>query len=462
MPELPEVETIRRLLERMILGKRIESIDIFRARNIDTNLDEFREIPLGKTITAIHRKGKLLGFELDHDFILTSHLRMEGKYFFDEGKAPQDKHDILRFNFTDGSTLTYNDVRKFGRLGLYPYQGQESGTPFEELGPEPFTMDEESLYEGLQHHSGVIKEALMDQRLIAGIGNIYCDEILFDTGIHPLTPYRMLGIDHCARILESARKILNEAIQDGGSTVRSYHPGHDIDGMFQNHLHAYGKAGTSCFYCKTKLKKITVNGRGTTYCPAHQRNPLRPFVVGVTGPIHAGKSTVSAYFENKGYVLFDADKVAKEAYFSKPIQRKITLAFGEESYLDGKPNIPYIRNLVAQDSSSRLILNNIIHPFVINKAKALVRKANSGERILLDVPLLFPSGIDALCDVTLLVTAPEEKRKERLLKEGKDADALLALNASYPLEEAKEKASLVLDNSGTKEDLIKQLQALPF
>ena len=461
MPELPEVETVRALLAKTVIGKTVAGIDLYREKNIDTPVDEFLSVLLNRTVTRAIRKGKVLGFVFDEAYVMTSHLRMEGKFFYYQNETERSKHDILRFRFTDGTSLVYNDVRKFGHLALYPMDSYQRESSFAKLGDEPFDADATALFHVLQKRQSTIKESLMDQSILAGIGNIYCDETLFACRIHPLTPAKEITEEQCTSILKESSRILNEAIVEGGSTVRSYHPGHGIDGLMQSKLLVYDSPGKPCPRCGFPLNKIFVGGRGSTYCPICQKDPHRPFVVGVTGMIHAGKSSVSQYLKDKmGYALFDADLVAKEAYFDKGVKSKIKKLFGKQSYVDNVPNIPYIREKSSVKPELISSLNQIIHPYVYLKAEEFIRKHRPDECVVLDVPLLFQSKMNELCDATILVMSSEESRKQRLLDEGRDAKKLLQINKSYPIETIKKKARFLLVNDKDLDTLYQKIENL--
>ena len=459
MPELPEVETVRATLDGVIKGKKISRVLLYRPINVETDPIEFVHSLEGRTFDRVDRKGKLLLFFLG-DLVITSHLRMEGKYFYQEKAEPKDKHDILRFEFTDNSCLVYNDVRKFGRLGLYSLNDYKASSSFAKLGPEPFDLNGEDLYRSLSKYHGNIKEALMDQSIVSGIGNIYCDETLFACHLHPLTPAKEISLAQARALVQESSRILNEAIEEGGSTVRSYHPGKGIDGMMQSKLLVYGRANKPCASCGFPLKKTFVNGRGTTYCPKCQKNPHRPFVLGVTGPIHAGKSTVSAYFVSKGFILFDADKTAKNAYADPTCKKAIKRLLGKDSYQEKEPNLSYIREKVSLDPKLRKKLESIIHPYVIRQAEELINHTPVHSSIVLDVPLLFPSHMDELCDASLLVLSEFSLRAKRLEKEGRDVATLTKINAEYPLSEAKKKASFIVSNDASVDELCTELDRL--
>ncbi|MCR5348527.1 MAG: DNA-formamidopyrimidine glycosylase [Bacilli bacterium] len=461
MPELPEVETVRRILQGVCVGKTIEGIDVFRPKNIASDPNEFVTRLQGKTIEGIGRKGKFLLFFLSESLVIVSHLRMEGKYFYQPSPEPQGKHDILRFRFTDGSALVYNDVRKFGRLQLSDQMHYLQTPPLSELGPEPFDYSPDQFKKRLSKDKRYIKQVLMDQSVIAGIGNIYCDEVLFASALHPLTPACEIS-EKAEEILHNAQFILNKAIEASGSTIRSYHPGKDIDGMFQLSIQAYGKENQPCPKCGFPMRRILANGRGTTFCPRCQKATHVPFVLGVTGPIHSGKSTVSRFFESKGYDLFDADVIAKQAYGDKTIQKRIKTLLGREALENGKPNTGHIRSKLIQNPALRKKLEGIIHPCVIRKAKQFIANHKPNQQIVLDVPLLFQSGMDELCDATILVLTSPEAFAQRINEEGTRGHELAKINKDWPVALVKKKASFTVYNDGSLEDLHKALESLPL
>lgn len=457
MPELPEVETVRRILEPYVKGKRIAKIAVYRPKNVLTSLEEFVSLPVGKEILGVKRKGKVLCFCLADGLSIYSHLRMEGRYFESKPDDAIGKYELVRYVFSDGTALSYCDTRKFGVFSLGK-EGERS--PFDELGKEPFDLTPEELHEGLRNRSGTIKEALLDQSLIAGIGNIYDVEVLFDCKIHPKTPAKSLSFSQCEAILLSSRRILNEAIEEGGSTIRSYHPKEGMDGNMQNELKAYGKQSTPCPVCGFPLRRIFIGGRGTTYCPKCVRDDRFPFVVGVTGPIHSGKSAVSRYLESKGYLRFDADTVAKNLYRLSEVKKKAKALFGKEAIVDGKPNASYLANAMAANPKKKAEFQAFLYPLVKKKAEELIASAPKGSKIVLDVPLLLPSHIDELCDAIILVKADESLRLSRLEQEGKDGKLSLKLNARYPLKSTEQKAAFVLRNDGSLEGLYQSIDGL--
>lgn len=186
MPELPEVETVRRGLEKLILGKTIQSVEVKYPKMIQTDRDAFRQDLPGQEIRAMGRRGKYLLFYLT-DLVLISHLRMEGKYFFYPDEVPLRKHAHVFFHFTDGSTLVYEDVRKFGTMEVIIPELVDSYFLAKKIGPEPTEADFKApaFQAALKKSKKPIKSALLDQKLVAGLGNIYVDEVLYRAKVHP-------------------------------------------------------------------------------------------------------------------------------------------------------------------------------------------------------------------------------------------------------------------------------------
>ena len=268
MPELPEVETVRTVLKRKILEKQIKSVIIYYENIIEyPSIKEFKEQIQNETIHDIGRRGKWLLFELDHYFLL-SHLRMEGKYQVKNQTDPRRKHEHVRFLFTDETELRYQDTRKFGKMYLIKKEEIYKRKPLCELGLEPFdeNLDGQYLIDKWKNKKMPIKTALLDQSIITGIGNIYADEILFSSKINPLKECHKLKKSECNSIIENTRKILNQAIEYGGTTIRSYTAEEGVTGHFQGKLKVHNKEGEKCPNCNNLIKKITVGGRGTYYC----------------------------------------------------------------------------------------------------------------------------------------------------------------------------------------------------
>ena len=272
MPELPEVETVRRGLEKLILGKKISNIDIRYPKMIKTDLDEFQKEMPGQVIQSMGRRGKYLLFYLS-DKVLISHLRMEGKYFYYPDQVPERKHAHILIHFEDGATLVYEDVRKFGTMELLAPKLLEAYFVTKKLGPEPTEQDFDlaRLKLALKKSKKPIKSHLLDQTLVAGLGNIYVDEVLWRAKIHPFRSSNSLSSQEARKVHDETIKVLGQAVEKGGSTIRTYTNAFGEDGTMQEFHQVYDKAGQACSRCGAIIEKIQLGGRGTHFCPKCQR-----------------------------------------------------------------------------------------------------------------------------------------------------------------------------------------------
>lgn len=270
MPELPEVETVRRVLKESILNKTIQSVEI-RWDNIITNpKDEFKNNVIHKTIIDIKRYGKYLIFELNQGYIL-SHLRMEGKYYYITNTPLDNKHIHVIFAFSDGTKLAYQDVRKFGKM-TYIEKDIYNVPPLSQLGPDLYLEEEFdilSIYKNIHKRNLPIKAILLDQGVVAGLGNIYVDEVLFHAKINPKKKGIYITKSSVLTILEESKRILSLAIAYKGTTIRSYTSSLGVTGSFQDFLEVHTK--NVCPNCKTPLKRVKIEGRMTYYCNKCQR-----------------------------------------------------------------------------------------------------------------------------------------------------------------------------------------------
>ena len=271
MPELPEVETVRRTLVNWCKGKKILDVNIHYLKVLeDIDFDIFKSRIVNQTINDISRFGKYLFFILD-DYVLISHLRMEGKYFYiKEEDQYIKKHKIITFNLGDNK-LIYHDVRKFGKMKLVDKDKYMLDKSIAKLGKEPFSMSQEELYDKIHKLSKPIKQSLLDQSIMSGLGNIYVDEVLFDCNIMPTRSSKELSKQDCKKIIDSCIKILNKAIELKGSTIASYHFNNDESGNFQTMHKVYGKKGKCCPRCGKVIEKMVIGGRGTYYCSNCQK-----------------------------------------------------------------------------------------------------------------------------------------------------------------------------------------------
>lgn len=270
MPELPEVETVKETLKRQVLNRTIQKVDIYWDNIIAVpDVKTFQKQIQSQKIIDIRRRGKWLLFELN-DYYLLSHLRMEGKYFL-KNDEPVSKHEHVIFHLDNGSQLRYHDTRKFGKMYLLDKTKAMNEKPLNELGLEPWDdgLTVEYLKEKLKNKKLPIKTVLLDQSIIAGIGNIYDDEILFRSKINPKRQANELKNKDLENIIVNTKITLEKAITLGGTTIRSYTSSEGVHGRFQNELLIHTKE--ICPECGNKVTKIVVGGRGTYYCPKCQK-----------------------------------------------------------------------------------------------------------------------------------------------------------------------------------------------
>ncbi len=272
MPEIAEVETVRNTLKMRILNKKIVNVNIIYPNIIESDKDEFKKVLIGNEFVDILRKGKWLIFEL-HNHYLLSHLRMEGKYFIKDSSEEIVKHEHIIISFNDNTDLRYHDTRKFGRMKLIKKEDLASTKEIQKQGLEPMDKEltKEYLHEKFMGKRGPIKTTLLDQEIISGLGNIYADEVLFASNIHPLRDTSSITIHECQKIIDSSKKIIEKAIEMGGTTIKSYTSSLGVIGHYQDYLKVHKKEGQSCPICGTIIKRIKVGGRSTYYCEKCQK-----------------------------------------------------------------------------------------------------------------------------------------------------------------------------------------------
>lgn len=277
MPELPEVETVKRTLNELVNGKKIEHVTVRLARIIQRpdDIQAFANLLAGHTIVKVERRGKFLRIVLD-GLVLVSHLRMEGRYGLYSNEDPLDKHTHVIFHFTDGTELRYTDVRQFGTMHLFNRGEDLQLPPLNKLGQEPLepSFTPERFKQIVSGKSTKIKSLLLNQEYIVGIGNIYVDEALHRAGIHPEDSAKSLSDQQLDQLHHAIVSTLTEAVNAGGSSVKSYVNGQGESGTYQQQLLIYGRKDQPCNTCGTMIEKTVVGGRGTHYCPSCQRKAL--------------------------------------------------------------------------------------------------------------------------------------------------------------------------------------------
>ena len=264
MPELAEVQTVRDILKKQILDRKIKDIKIIYDKIIENPVSFFKDNLINESFIDIKRKGKYLIFETNNHYLI-SHLRMEGKYFIKDTFEPIEKHEHIIFCF-DEFTLRYHDTRKFGRMILIPKDNIDAY--FKKIGPDAIEdINEHYLFEKIKNSQKPIKTLLLDQSIVAGLGNIYADEVLYESKINPLVPGKNIDIGKCKDILTASKKILLKAIEHKGTTIRSYTSSLNVKGNYQVFLNVHTKKVCKC---KSSIKCIKIGGRSSYYCPKCQ------------------------------------------------------------------------------------------------------------------------------------------------------------------------------------------------
>ncbi|HET7036435.1 MAG TPA: bifunctional DNA-formamidopyrimidine glycosylase/DNA-(apurinic or apyrimidinic site) lyase [Thermomicrobiaceae bacterium] len=273
MPELPEVETVRRGLAEAISGATIEDLRVgaFSGSLAGITPEALRAEIVGEQIVDVGRRAKYLLLALSNGRTIAIHLRMTGELKVARPEEPSGKHHHLTFVLAGGRELRFRDIRKFGRIRLL--DAAELAALDAALGPEPLASEltPAAFHARLQGHRRAIKPLLLEQHFLAGVGNIYADEALFASGIHPLRPANSLTPEEAGRLLESIRAVLSGAIERRGTTLRNYRDGFGQAGGNQFHLQIYTRAeGEPCPRCGSPVQRLVVGQRGTKLCPRCQ------------------------------------------------------------------------------------------------------------------------------------------------------------------------------------------------
>ncbi len=277
MPELPEVETVRISLHDQLLGRHISGVHVHEFTGVIGSDDPstFATRITNRLVTNTRRRGKYILIDLDDDSLLVVHLRMTGNLVLVSRQEPRLRFEHLAIVLDDGMSLRFSDQRKFGRvIHLLP---QEANSIDEKVGPEPLApqFTAEAFGKILLRRSGPIKSILLNQQVIAGIGNIYADEALFQAKIHPLTPANRLNSDQIRILHRSIRGVLREGLLNRGTSISHFRDGAGQEGANQYNLKVYGKgrSGEPCPRCGTPLSFIVIGGRSSHYCSNCQALP---------------------------------------------------------------------------------------------------------------------------------------------------------------------------------------------
>lgn len=269
MPELPEVETIARTLAPDVVGRDILGVEAPDPSALQPGLAAFAALVAGRRIEAVDRRGKLLLLHLHDAGVIAVHLRMTGRVM---ALGPDQRPDRPRvvLALSGGVRLCFSDVRRFGSVHAFAAQGIESWPFYASLGPEPLTMAAAQFRTRLGQGRARIKALLLDQTVVAGIGNIYADESLFRAGIRPDTPAAEISPKRRDALFAAVQAVLAQAVAENGSSIRDYRDAHGDAGAFQNHFRVYGRGGKACLDCGETLQTMRVAGRTSTFCPRCQ------------------------------------------------------------------------------------------------------------------------------------------------------------------------------------------------
>tara|TARA_Y100001960_G_C14766091_1_gene877058 strand:- start:525 stop:1352 length:828 start_codon:yes stop_codon:yes gene_type:complete len=275
MPELPEVETVKSGLEKHFLNKTIAKVTHSDKKLRHPLPQNIVETLKGAKIKQFYRRAKVLFIHLDNGYSLIFHLGMTGKIVFDISTVAEHLHKHNHFNvyFDDGSYFIFNDIRRFGYVDLCKTDEIEQLSYIKSLAPEPLTdaFNVNYLFDKFKNKNTAIKQAIMDNELVVGVGNIYACESLFKAKIHPKTPAKQVSKKRLEVLVAEIKATLIRAIEKGGSTLNDYVQADGSLGYFQHEFFTYGRAGEDCHVCGTKIEKITLGQRSTFFCPKCQK-----------------------------------------------------------------------------------------------------------------------------------------------------------------------------------------------
>lgn len=448
MPELPEVETVKNSLIPDIVGKTIIDTSLLYPRLIKSEGYGLEDL-MRKTFLRIERVGKFLHFALSDGFDLLLHLRMEGKCFYENVLASDPPKSLSFILHLDRGHLAFYDTRKFAVLYIFKDQKDLlSIEPLASVGKDPFQITLDELFQDYSNDNRYLKSCLLDQSIMSGIGNIYADETLFAAELSPFKRASTITRDECSKVLNEAKRILALAIEKGGSTVKSYRSSADHSGFFQEELKVYSHEGKNCPRCNTKIEKRYLEGRGTTFCPHCQGHGV---VVGVTGLIGAGKSTVVKIFQREGFKLYDCDKRVHDLYKDPVFIKKLQHLF-KEPFINGYNRDALLAKLLS-DSSFRRQYETFLYRIIRNDVIEYLNE-NFEENIVIEAPRLFEARIEKICSFVVGVVADDHLIYDRLKRRlAKDIPNLLRLNSQSLFRKKIKSLDYIIDNSSDEEDL---------
>jgi formamidopyrimidine-DNA glycosylase len=274
LPELPEVEVTARSLRARVLGLRVARVGgVDWPRMLpNTSEDELNAVLNGLAVTAVDRRGKFLLMGFDSDRWLAIHRKMSGNLLLRPSDAPPELHTHLQLGFDDGTLLRFIDARKFGRVYLFPSAQDLAQFMDERLGPEPLTeLDAATLAARLKGRKARLKVLLLDQAFVAGVGNLYADEALWQARLHPLRAADSLKPREIGKLASAIREVLTLGIERRGTSFSNYRDADDTPGDNQNHLQVYGREGQPCPRCGKPIQRIVIGQRSAHFCARCQK-----------------------------------------------------------------------------------------------------------------------------------------------------------------------------------------------
>lgn len=452
MPELPEVETVIKVLKPILINRVIKDIEILKGHIVQCDYDDFKHQLINHRIKNITRRGKYIIFHLSDDIVLISHLRMEGKYY-DYSDNSYSKYAKVIFHLDNGHRLIYDDSRGFGVMMLSDEAHYKSLDEIAKLGPEPFDkIDINDILMKVKDSSTAIKSKLLEQTLFTGLGNIYVDEVLYLSHIHPQSEAKTLSYDDWNNIINNARKVLTKAISLGGSTIKSYHPGKDISGEFQNELLIYGKKDELCPNCHHRYIFSKTNGRGTTICLTCQHKHAKQLIVGLTGTIASGKSLVLYLFKKYGCSTISLDEMVAKLYLRKDITDKISQSLNIE-FANNVVDKKILREKLANNPKDKNKLEKIIFKEIKKELINTLKHIHS-PLVVVEAPTLFEANMEGMFDTLIIVESDKENTISRLKKRNPSSYKQLQLiNQHSKVTNNKDKAEFIIDNNSTVEHL---------
>jgi len=271
MPELPEVETVVRVLHKTVVGRRLRQLSLWQPKIVETDRAAFEKRTTNVDVRVSRRRGKWILLDLSNEYTVLAHLRMTGKFAVVPATSGRERHDHLQWSLDDGThALRFNDQRRFGRFRLVETPHVEPFLKSRGWGPEPFEISVDEFAERLGRSRRSMKAALLDQRVVAGLGNIYADEILFAAGIHPATPTLRVGPARRLLVHAAMQDILSRAIAAQGTSLQNFVAVNQRPGSFREELCVFRRDGKPCPLCGTTVSHTRIVGRSTHYCPRCQ------------------------------------------------------------------------------------------------------------------------------------------------------------------------------------------------